>query len=1558
VSDRFLIPDILYGRDTEVAALASAFDRIAQHGLDEAGDVAPAPCPAELLLVTGFSGIGKTAVVKEVHKPIVQRRGYFIKGKYDQFQRNIPFLALVQALRDLMGQVLGESDRQLAQWGDRIQAALGDNGQVMIDVVPELEQIIGKQPPVPVLTGLAAQHRFNLVFQQFIGALAANDHPLVMFIDDLQWADSASLTVIQQLLSEAQIGHLLLIGAYRDNEVPPGHPLMLMLEELDPSIVQTVTLHPLQPEDVNQMVAATLSCPVDLAKPLAQLVYAKTQGNPFFANQFLKALHDEQLIRFNPEAGVWECDLAAIKPRAMREDVAEFMAQQLQKLPTETQMVLKLAACVGNQFDLETLAIVVDQSPTQTAIALWHALRAELVLPSNDIYKFYQDEEEDGLDPTDAHPLQYCFLHDRVQQAAYGLIAPEEKDATHLTIGQRLQQHLSPDQQDHYLFTIANQLNQGRRLIVEVADLDDLATLNRRVSVQAKKSTAYQAALEYAKVGIQCLLPSHDAESSTTLGDAVPSGWQRQYALLRSLHEIATETAYLVGDLDTMERYANAVLSRAPDLLDKIEVYNVKILAYTAINDPVASVDLGLTLLRQLGVNLPDSPTGDDIQQTLTDVAQLHPKEGIASLLAQPEMNNRQARAALQILNAIFTPCYAIAPMMIPLISATGAKLSMMHGCAPLSVIAYAGYGMLLCGISNNIAAGYEFGQLALNLLPRFSESAIQTRVMCMVSAFVLHWRRPLTATISTLQTAFQRGVETGDLQYTAWSYYHDCQGSYLAGQELISLERKLTRYEHALAQLKQEFQRDRSLMLHQVVLNLMHPTPAPCDIVGLIYDEAVTCPQYEASNNTEALFFIYFHRMLLHYWFGEPDAAWDAAQVAEGYLTSVPAQAVVPVFYFYDALIHLACYPHLTSPDQDQILTRVHHHYERLDHWAEFAPHTYRHKCQLIVAERAQVLGQTAIAIDAYDEAIAQAHTEGFLQEEALANERAAIFYLHRGKERVAAGYMQDAYYGYARWGAKTKTDHLIEHYGYLLRPIVKKEPTRRRQPSTEDTLPLTAADSAGGSSLGILNTTQSPRLDVNNILDFGAMLKASQAISSTLDRNELLTQLTQTLLFNSGGDRCVIILCSSEPPSTAGQESDLQVGAIASLNQTQVLDSALEETEGVPIQLIQYVKNTAKTVVIDSATSQIPVADCYLMEQNIASVLCLPLIDKTYLRGVLYLENRATTGVFHEERLAAVHLLATQAAIALENARLYHKAQTYAKQLEDSQVQLVQSEKMSALGNLVAGVAHEINNPLGFVDGNLEYLQNTLPELLRYLEDLERAIPSLSEELTQKRNALDIEFLLEDLPSVVTSMQSGCDRLRDISSSLRNFSRTQTTSRFKADIHESIDSTLLILKYRLKDSDIRPAIDIIKDYGDLPNIYCYPGPLNQVFMNIFANAIDMFDEMADTHAFEYFYTHPQRITIRTRQLDSTHIAIHIRDNGRGMTDEICGKIFDRTFTTKEVGKGTGLGMAIARQIVEEDHGGHLTVESHPGQGTEFSLILPIMAESDFSENDLRKNE
>ncbi|NJN73729.1 MAG: serine/threonine-protein kinase PknK, partial [Limnothrix sp. RL_2_0] len=804
MGDLFLIPEKLYGRETEVKALLQVFDRVAGGN-------------TEMMLVTGFSGIGKTAVINEVHKPITQQNGYFIKGKFDQFNRNIPLSAFVQALRDLMGQLLSESDAQLNHWKAQILEAVGDNGQVLIEVIPALEQLIGQQPSVPELPGRAAQNRFNLLFQKFIEVFTTAKHPLVLFLDDLQWADLASLQLVKLLMNNSQDrqGYLLVLGAYRDNEVSPVHPFMLTLEELKQvgAIAHTITLAPLAFKNTNHLIADTLNCSEKITKPLTELVDRKTHGNPFFITQFLKALHEDGHIYFNPDHRYWQCDIAQINALALTDDVVEFMAMQLQKLPDETQQVLKLAACVGNQFDLNTLAIISERSKAEVATALWIALQAGLIIPQSEFYKFYLDDSD--FAPTiQPETLNYKFLHDRVQQSAYLLIPETAKQNTHLKVGQLLLQSTPIEKQEELIFSIVQQLNQGIKLISASEQREQLARLNLIAGKKAKAAMAYSAAYDYFTLGINLL---NDGS------------WQTHYELTWTLHKFAAETAFLSGNFTKMKQYANISLVQAKNLLDQIPIYEIKIQALIAQNQLMDAVHLGLETLKLLDVCFPEVLTPEAFSQGLTEIRRSLEGRPIASLLELPVMTHPESLAAMQILLRLSAVMVIAAPQLMPLSIFKMVTLSMLRGNTAVSSVGYATYGMICCGVLGDVKAGNQYGQLAIQLLDRFDTKVVTAKTLTRVCGGIRHWRENLGNTLAMAERAYQVGVEVGDFETASIASQIVSYTSYFAGKELSELEQKMAISSQVIGQFNQMAFLRWNNSYRQHVLNLLGRSKDPC---------------------------------------------------------------------------------------------------------------------------------------------------------------------------------------------------------------------------------------------------------------------------------------------------------------------------------------------------------------------------------------------------------------------------------------------------------------------------------------------------------------------------------------------------------------------------------------------------------------------------------------------------------------------------------------------------------------------------------------------------------
>ena len=1511
ICDKFIIPEKLYGRETEIQELLTSFDRISQGN-------------SELMLVAGFSGIGKTAVVNEVHKPIVKQRGYFIKGKYDQFNRNIPLSAFVQAFRNLMRQLLTESDKTIKQWKQKIIQVLGENAQVIIEVIPELEIIIGKQPPVPELSGSAAENRFNLLFQNFLKLFTTKEHPLVIFLDDLQWADSASLKLIELLMNHGDWGYLLLIGAYRDNEVSPTHPLIKILDEIQQigAIINKITLKPLSQLNLNQLVTDTLNCPEDVGFPLSQLIYQKTEGNPFFATQFLKSLHEDNLIQFNLSEGFWECDIAQIKKQSLTSDVVEFMMLQLRRLPESTQNILKLAACIGNQFDLATLAIVSEKSQIEIASYLWNALQAGLILPQSDIYKFFVGRENQIENQTQNQEIRenviYRFLHDRIQQAAYCLIPEDQKQKTHYHIGQLLLQRSSNSEQEERLFEIVNHLNIGIALISQNKEREDLVQLNLKAGQKAKTATAYTAAIEFFNVGIELL---------------GVNCWQKYYDLSLALHSEIAQASYLNTNFEQMEQWADVVLQEAKTLLDTIKVQHTRIMGTQAQGKLMESVEIGLQVLKELGIEFPQQLTQEDVGKAYGVSRTLWADKPPQSLVNLPTMSDPHLLAAMNILTILVSPAFVVSPNLMLLVIFKQIELSVLNGNTPVSVMAYSDYGLALCGIMGDINNGYEFGELAFNLLEKLQAKPFQGRCWYVVSTHIKHWKNALSDILSKLETAYNASLETGDLGTLGWIASIYCAYTYHQGQNLGQIAEKVEAYRQTIIKYKQAFCLPFLETYQQTALNLLGEEEIPYNLTGKIFNQEISLPQLQATNQRTALFFWFLNQSILYYIFAKNDEAVETSAKTAQYLDGGTGMFMVAVYFYFDALIQLAMGEQITPQERQSILLKVEQNQDKLHHWATLSPENHQHRWELVEAERCRFIGNKLDAMEAYDFAIAKAKENGYIQDVALANELKAKFYLEWGKEREAIGYMQEAYYCYSRWGAKAKTDDLETRYPQLLKPILQRQQFNH--------YPLETINSTY-SQTSLLSTCSSTTssTSISDVLDFDSILKAAQSISSCIELDQLISNLTQIIVENSGAKKSVLILPENQSP----ENDNWLVKAITKINkqldeqskiETTLTLESIDDCQEIPQKIIHYVTHIQQTIVIDNCQIDIPgVIGEYMIKHQPKSVLCTPIINQGNLVGILYLENEITAGVFTPQRQQIINLLSSQAAISIENAQLYSN-------LQKAQLQIVQSEKMSALGNLVAGVAHEMNNPLGFIFATLKQAKPTITDITEHLQLYQETFPESGDEILDHAEEIDLDYSLEDLPKMVDAMVMACDRLKNIGTSLRTFSRADKDYKVSFNIHDGLDSTILILKHRLKGNDNRPAIEVIKEYGNLSQVECFPGQLNQVFMNLLANAIDALEEFNHGLSFEEIKTNPNKITITT-VIENDNIKISIADNGKGMSEEVKAKIFDHLFTTKGVGKGTGLGLAIARQIIEEKHGGKLSCNSVLAEGTEFILEMP----------------
>ncbi|MFM9268138.1 AAA family ATPase [Tychonema sp. BBK16] len=1686
-SGQFLIPQKLYGRTKEITDLIAAFDRVSFG-------------KSEMVLVSGYSGIGKTSVINEIHKPIVRRRGYFITGKSDQFKRDIPYAAITQAFESLMQQLLTTSSEELAIWQEKLLSKLGQSGGIIIDVVPSIELIIGSQPAVPQLGPTEFQNCFHRLFKEFLNVFAQAEHPLVIFLDDLQWADSASLKLIQELVTDLDSRYFLLIGAYRDNEVNLTHPFVQTVEKIQQAgvAVHHMILQCLELSSVTELVRDTLGNETERLKSLTELIFNKTGGNPFFITQLLSTIHSEKLLAFDFTVGEWQWDIREIEVASVTDySVVELVARNIQKLPEETQQVLKLAACMGNCFSLENLAIVREKSGSETAADLWDALQAGLILPMSDAYKIplvdeaivktYRTGEMFISQNNRNYPaimqrsIDYRFLHDRVQQAAYSLIPDSQKKQTHLKIGYLLLEgghapSTAPTASEiaENIFDIVNQLNIGVEFITNQSKRDELANFNLIAGKKAKNSAAYEAALKYFNTGIE-LLPDR--------------AWQSHYDLIMELHAEALELSYINTDFERAFQLSEVIILRAKSLLEKVKVYELKVVFYFNQNQSQASIDIGLEALKLLGVYLHQKPNKFKIFMGLILTKLAVGNKRIEDLSQLPPMADANKIAALRILTNMGPAAFVVAPDMFPLIVFKMVTLSLKYGNAPLSSVGYANYATIHCAVLGDMDSGYRYGQMAQALLERFQTNLYNSQISLIFNVFIRHWSEGGRASFTGLLEGIQSGLETGDVNNACYCASFYSNYIFLSGESLDSVETKQSQYIQMLVNYKSEFMMNHSRVGAQVVLNLQGKTANPCLLIGEQFNEETMLPVLKKSQNNLAIFVVYLSRSWLNYLFKNYAESAENAMTASNYSESAMAMMYIPIHNLYYSLALLALYPTALKNEQKKQLKKVDSLQKKMKHWAMNSPGNYQHKYDLVEAEKARVLGQNEKAAMYYDRAVKGASEHEYTHEAALANELAAEFYLACDRKKVSQIYLIDAYYGYIHWGATAKVKHLESQYPMYL------PPASAAKPGAESTMISTHTNSISSHS---------------GLLDLTTVLKASQALASEIVLDRLLEKLMKIAIENAGAQKGFLLMPVSGKlviqAAASVESSDITVEQCPTVAPGSVL----------PITVINYVERTHSDVVLSEATKEgLFTQDSYIKRQKVRSALCLPILNQSKLVGILYLENNLTSEAFSPTRLEVLKILSSQAAISLENALLVadlsvakeeledysqtlevkveertqelktkemklqeaqklahlgnwefdleankltwseevfrifdrapqlleptvleHKQQIHpddlqlwleqleqiiqsgkscefelrilrpdesvryifvkaqaicdagkviqlfgtiqditervlvqdalrqseaelrgkATQLEvtlselrSTQIQLIQTEKMSSLGQLVAGVAHEINNPINFIYGNVLHASDYSLDLLELIDIYQKSYPNPTSDIIAKTEDIDLSFIQEDLPKMLESMQVGVDRVRNIVLSLRNFSRLDEAEMKPVDIHSGIDSTLLILQHKVKKNGEGTGINVIKNYGKLPKVTCYASGLNQVFMNVLSNAIDAVelgvgrqDKVAELDN-SLSKVCERKIEIWTEVCDTSFVKIHIADNGPGMREEVRSRIFDPFFTTKAVGKGTGLGLSISYQIVVDKHGGKLMCFSAPAEGTEFVIEIPV---------------
>ncbi|MCC6557057.1 MAG: AAA family ATPase [Polyangiaceae bacterium] len=1075
--DRLLIPEKLYGRADAIARLVAAFERVLGGA-------------REIVLVSGYSGVGKSSLVQEILKPLAREKGYYLSGKFNQLSRDTPYSAILQALDGLVRALLCESEERLRRFREALRSTLGPNAQVLCEVIPSLRHVVGELPPAPALGPLEAQNRFRLTFQKLVSVFARREHPLALFLDDLQWADSASLDLIRALLADDASGALFFAGAYRDNEVGPAHPLLAALEELKRGslAVTGIVLAPLARAHVIELLRDTLRAP--RCDDLAEVVLEKTGGNPFFVRQFIRSLHERGVLRFEPGSGFRWGSREAMRALPHTANVLDLMADAIRRLPEGTQEMLQLGAAVGHRFHLTTLRTVGERSLEDAYAALAPALDAGLIQAAGE---------------------QLRFAHDKIQEAAYAMIPEERRAAFHLRIGRLLLPALDPaDAQG--LFDATGHLNSAGALVEDPGERLELARMNLAAAGKAEESAAFSAALSYLDHAI-ARLP----------GDA----WRSERALSLDLWRKRGEMLSLCERHDEALDTLAVCLDHARTRLELMEVRRLRMNVYSLRNDLLAALDEGLSALRLHGIDLPRSPSDEAVAAEFAATRRMIGDRPIHALADLPRMEDPEIAALQGVLEEMLSPCYFVSPGNYRITVAKMVQNTLAYGISRGSIYAYVNFGMFLC-VDGYIDDGYQFGQVAVRISELYPDSKSESMLCNMWGAFIQHWKEPYAQYGESFRRGVHAGLDTG--QYV-WAFYNATNvptSSLLRGMDLNELIAEAATY---LPVCKLDRTGGFTWIVRavgQLAENLAAPREGGDVLKGEWVDIDAVRGAARAIGSRAALFFADLFDIILRVFQGSYAEAAEVARRAEHDMPSVVSWHGTPCYHFYGALALVLAADEAAPEARASDLARAEACAGRLAFYSSFFPDNLDHRRLLLLAEIARVRGEPAG--DAYDEGIAAARRGRFVHDEALGNELCARHYHRLGKITIARGYMAEAHRLYTRWGAAAAAARLARGFPELF-PVESGLGRAADPPAPLGGKPRPGAE-----------------------LDLHAALKAMQAIAGEIVLPRLLEALMQIVLESAGARRGVLVLLSDAGELVVEAEGSVEAREVVMLGSTPV--------------------------------------------------------------------------------------------------------------------------------------------------------------------------------------------------------------------------------------------------------------------------------------------------------------------------------------------------------------------------------------------------------------------
>ena len=1302
-------------------------------------------------------------------------------------------------------------------------------------------------------------------------------------------------------------------------EVNDSHPLNLTLNELKKSEVKVnqVFLGSLNLNSVNQLVADMLEFELDTVKSLSELIFRKTNGNPFFINQLLQTLYQRKLLCFNDERSCWTWKLEEINKIDITENVVSFLIKKINNLSTEAQKLLKIAACTGNSFELNILSLVYKKPQEKVSNILIEVVQEGLILPTNSCSSLIQNYNQVELN------TYYCFVHDKIQQAAYSLLTANQKKLFHLQIGRVMLNYTYKNNVEENLFEIVNQFNLGIELVTHQNEIGQLARFNLLAGKKAKVSTAYESACQYLEKAQEILSKNRDT-------------WKNYYKLMFSLSLELSECKYLSGRFEEAEEIFNLVLQQSKTKLEMAKVYILKINLYTDKGNLKQAIDIGLEAVKLFKITLPPKniklAISREIEKIQTKIGDQHIKD----LYNLPEATDKNAVAIMNIFMSLAASTYFINLDLWALLMLKMINLSLKYGNTEVSSFAYSAYGLLIGSAFGNYQAGYEFGQLALEVNKKFNNLALNSKIYFMFGAFINHWKNHVSSDFDYLKKSFNFGNETGDPSFSSYASNILVAEMYIKGDYLNNVLKESKLYSDYVNKVKNIHGIYFQIVLQQIIFNLQGLTKNVFTWNTNKFNEKKYLDEITKLGLSNSIHFYYIAKIQTFFLFEDYLQAHQMAIESENMVKFSFGLLRVGEHYFYYSLTLLALYPSVNSKTQKSDWKLIVSHQKQLKKWADSCPQNFLHKYLLIAAEIARVSNKDLEAMDLYDQSIASARENEYTQNEAIANELAAKFYLTKGKAKIARLYMLDACYAYVKWGATAKVNDIKQKYSQLL-----------------ETPPGT-----------MLRGTNLPNDSIASeplALDLFTVIKASQTLFGEIVLDKLLEKLMKTLIENAGAQKGYLILPLLEKSETEVHWVIEAVGSVDADGVTFLQSIPINsvptcQTSLVSSAIVNYVARSHENVVLNDAAHEGQFTRTpYIVATQPKSILCAPLLHQGKLSGILYLENNLTTGAFTPERVEILRILSAQAAISIENSRLYEQLEDYNRTLEQkvysrtqelqekneelantlqklktTQAQIIAQEKLASLGALAAGIAHEIKNPLNFVNNFAELSVELSQELLEEIENQK-------ERLDLKSKAY-IEEILSDISQNAQKINDHGKRADNIVRGMLMLSREQSGKRQLTDIHALLEESVNLAYHGMRVKDRSFKVVVEADYDDeLDQLNIVPQDLSRAFINIINNACYAANEKKKEGGKGFLPT----LSISTKDLNE-QVEIRIRDNGNGIPQEMFDKVFNPFFTTKTTWEGTGLGLSISHDIIVQRHQGEIKVESQLGYYTEFIINLP----------------